>query len=356
MRSHLIILLTILCMVSCSTEETAVPDVGMSQSFNFGVIDQQQAEALKHTFVLTNQSDTPIHILDVIQSCGCTEASVSNDTIQPGDECELDVVVDWSDKPPGNQSARIVVKLDGLDSVVLSVQGLIKLDYALSPNSINFGRVELGQSKTRRFNILSFIADNGVDTHAPISVEIGELPDYIEVQPTNEKPNFLRQTVSHAEYLVTIRNTGEDADEANGEGASSAEAHIKLPLILRSGSTQRELSLAISAKLPTSLFSDIPDTIYLQSSQGGDITSYQLDMPETDTDVSFKIIQRSHPDLFDVAIEERVNDGGKTSFSLSCSIKYDALTPAAPKALFADLEVYAGNHRKRFRVVCFLHS
>jgi Protein of unknown function (DUF1573) len=60
------------------------PLVG-SVKHDFGVVELSSTNrALRHTFILRNQSKKTVHIKDVRTTCGCTDASVDVNSIPPG--------------------------------------------------------------------------------------------------------------------------------------------------------------------------------------------------------------------------------------------------------------------------------
>jgi hypothetical protein len=61
--------------------------IEISQSYNFGNILEQQSVA--HDFLLINNTDYPLKIIEIAKSCGCTQASLDHDTIARGKEAIL---------------------------------------------------------------------------------------------------------------------------------------------------------------------------------------------------------------------------------------------------------------------------
>ena len=73
--------------------------------FNFGVAFE--GDVVEHAFLIKNQGDSPLEILDVRTSCGCTATKLSGTTVQPGATIRLSASFD-SDGFGGQQTSKTV--------------------------------------------------------------------------------------------------------------------------------------------------------------------------------------------------------------------------------------------------------
>lgn len=70
----------------------AAPRLACDQPvFQFGEIDNR--EPVHHTFTLRNAGDQPLVIQSVKPSCGCTEATLADDTLDPGESTTLELIL-----------------------------------------------------------------------------------------------------------------------------------------------------------------------------------------------------------------------------------------------------------------------
>lgn len=91
-----------------SPEELAKAPVAVfsSKSHDFG--DMKQGEKKDHTFTLTNNGKTDLHIRRVRSSCGCTAVAPAKKVIAPGESAPVKVTFDSRGKR-GRQSKSITV-------------------------------------------------------------------------------------------------------------------------------------------------------------------------------------------------------------------------------------------------------
>ena len=115
-------------------------------SHDFG--DVRKGEVPEYRFKFVNRLNEPLHIRSVKSSCGCTEATASQETIQPGEEGEIVCKYKTpATKFPGNKEASINVLFD-LPQLVekqLTVKGNITTEFSFEPKIINFGQVTEGE-------------------------------------------------------------------------------------------------------------------------------------------------------------------------------------------------------------------
>ena len=82
----------------------SVPGLGENQTGSFPIIEitpklfdfgeVSYGDVAEHTFTLKNLGDEDLEIKRVATSCACTTAKVTEETIAPGEETELQVIYD----------------------------------------------------------------------------------------------------------------------------------------------------------------------------------------------------------------------------------------------------------------------
>ena len=117
-----------------------------STSHDFGDVLKGEVPVYRYKFV-NNLSET-LHIRSVKSSCGCTEATASKDTFQPGEKGEIICKYNTpTTKFPGKKDASIIVLFD-LPQLVeqqLTVKGNIITGISLEPKEVDFGQVVAGE-------------------------------------------------------------------------------------------------------------------------------------------------------------------------------------------------------------------
>jgi len=126
--------------------------VSEEKSFNFGIVSMAKGN-VNHSFKIKNNGDSPIKITKIYTSCMCTEATLvngasrkgpfgmpghgglssqTNETVNPGQEISIDVVVDpTAHGPQGTGPAKKVVYIE-TDSAINPTLELV-LDINVAP-------------------------------------------------------------------------------------------------------------------------------------------------------------------------------------------------------------------------------
>lgn len=91
------------------------------ESWNFGDI-QEDGGVVEHTFKFINTTATPIVILDVSASCGCTSPHFSRKPIMPNANGEIRVEFDPMNRP-GRFSKGVVIALSTKERITLTIEG-----------------------------------------------------------------------------------------------------------------------------------------------------------------------------------------------------------------------------------------
>lgn len=93
-HSVIIWIILLLSIFALGSNHLQHPQIALSATqFNFGDIHPDEGKITKIFFV-KNQGKAPLEILAVSTSCGCTTASVENETVMPGDQTKLVVTYD----------------------------------------------------------------------------------------------------------------------------------------------------------------------------------------------------------------------------------------------------------------------
>lgn len=91
LRIALIFLLAVSTSIGCSAADNALVKQSLPADpylWDFG--RRREGEVLRHTFVLTNNSQRVMNIGDINTSCGCTASEVKKKVITPGDTLEIE--------------------------------------------------------------------------------------------------------------------------------------------------------------------------------------------------------------------------------------------------------------------------
>jgi RNA polymerase sigma factor (sigma-70 family) len=147
---------------------------------DFGTV--ARGTQLRHRFPMKNTGKVPIEITNVRHSAGCVTASVSAHILAPGQEEWLDVTLDAS-RFLGKKTVTIHVQVAGKAVIQLRVsaesgEDLPTSQTTVSPGSVNFGTIRVGDEVIRRvvvrgtkpFRILE-VAGLGDDIDAEASVK-----------------------------------------------------------------------------------------------------------------------------------------------------------------------------------------
>lgn len=123
-------------------------------SYNFGTV--ARAAKAEHTFSFKNNSEQPIEILSVTASCTCTKPEVPTKLIQPGAEGQ--VVAKYQTKAfSGQRGATLNVSLkkgNTYGTAILRVDGYIRQDVVVHPESVELPRVLAAEGATGKVKIL----------------------------------------------------------------------------------------------------------------------------------------------------------------------------------------------------------
>ena len=125
-------------------EADSAPHIAIdSPVFDFGTI--AQGAAVEHLFTINNTGSDPLKIERLNPSCGCTAATLSAQTVDPGSTATIRTVFDTT----GFQGYKVkTVRVYSNDpqqpSVVLTLKGSVVPDVVVDPPRVFFGNVKKG--------------------------------------------------------------------------------------------------------------------------------------------------------------------------------------------------------------------
>jgi hypothetical protein len=139
---------------------------------------------LKHSFKLTNIYKVPLDITDLRVSCGCVRAEMPVKTVPPGESVTLNVNMD-ARQFVGSKTVKIMVTVGPkfISTATLTVSANARGDVSFTPNEIDFGNIQHGQTTTKAIEIeymggmgdwrVNEIVKSGA---APFELKVEELP------------------------------------------------------------------------------------------------------------------------------------------------------------------------------------
>lgn len=152
--------------------------------FDFGTV--QDGTTVEATFEFSNDSDTSITIVDVHSSCGCTAATPSKTTYDPGESGSISAKFNTTNRL-GHQIKYVTLTTDEPDNprYTLEIAGDVISDLFLSPKALSFGDLNVGQEATVTVDLINVGGDevkiiSAVSTRGDLKVEVGKPQPYEE--------------------------------------------------------------------------------------------------------------------------------------------------------------------------------
>ena len=135
--------LTVFCLAAGAQEVTPAhaPKIVCDQpSYSFG--DADNTKDVEHTFVLKNTGDLSLEIKQVRPSCGCTVASISQNTIPPNQEAQVTAKLSLHGRQGPQHKTITVESTDPKQpSLILTLEGNAIAELQLRPSQLFFGRI-----------------------------------------------------------------------------------------------------------------------------------------------------------------------------------------------------------------------
>ena len=120
-RHFIFLILTLLCGIAEQASGQLVFD---PSSWDFGTIRETDGP-VSHTFTGENRGSSPLVILDVVTSCGCTAPRFSRRPILPGQKTEITVTYDPANRPGIFDKSLTVYSSQRQKVATLSVRGSV---------------------------------------------------------------------------------------------------------------------------------------------------------------------------------------------------------------------------------------
>jgi hypothetical protein len=123
-------------------------------TFDFGVSESSQT--IVHEYVIVNKGNAPLEITQARPSCGCTVASISEKTVQPGAETRIKAQLNLAGRV-GPQHKTITVESNDpkQPQLTLIMQGSVGDAVSVQPNQIMFGQISGDQESAAEVAVVS---------------------------------------------------------------------------------------------------------------------------------------------------------------------------------------------------------
>ncbi|MFM7130606.1 MAG: DUF1573 domain-containing protein [bacterium] len=108
---------------------------------DFGTV--AKGSKLRHSFKVTNTTNSVIHIASYATKCGCTEVKIGADTIPPGTQTTIEATLDTT-RFQGVKASGLTLNIDQptATTIDLNMNCFIRGDVLLTPGLLEFGQVK----------------------------------------------------------------------------------------------------------------------------------------------------------------------------------------------------------------------
>ena len=144
---------------NASPTETDVPDIQFDKRFyDFGVAGPE--EEVSYNYGFENIGNGILKIEKINAPCGCLAVLLASKTVPPGGAGILEVTLKTG-KYKGTQTKSIFVHSNDPDepSIELKISGMVKTEYALEPDCLDFRDVKKGNEVTKTFKFIQLGKD-----------------------------------------------------------------------------------------------------------------------------------------------------------------------------------------------------
>lgn len=160
--------------------ESRSPGESASQPgvYDAGALDPIENNRIEHTFILRNPRATPVTVDSLTSSCGCTTAIIEVGdrpqalplTLPPGASARIRVEVDVEGEAIGNVAKFVWIHTRGYTqpAAVLEVKATFAAIASLTPSTIDFGRVHVGEG--RKITVYAAISPRLLAAHPNITL------------------------------------------------------------------------------------------------------------------------------------------------------------------------------------------
>lgn len=109
-----------------------------NSEYNFGTV--AEGVSITHEFIVENQGNGPLHIKQIISSCGCTVADVDKKILAPNESTKLRVIFKTSGfSGEKYKTVRLYTNDVGTPEKILTLKGSIVSDVTVMPSRLNYG-------------------------------------------------------------------------------------------------------------------------------------------------------------------------------------------------------------------------
>jgi len=196
--------------------------------WDFGYIPK--GATVTHRFVLTNVGDKPMKIVKVKPACGCTNAPLTKDLLQPGESADLEITFN-SRGFTGKANKSVNINTDDSLNPVTILKFTTDVGSAIptlifDPQEVTFDSVEVGKKISKKLKI----TNNDIQS---ISLKLVEVPSglvearlkkdkigigdadelVVNLVNKNHTEGFFNKTLTlevdgHVDYRVSLPVTG----------------------------------------------------------------------------------------------------------------------------------------------------
>ena len=143
--------------------------------FDFGRVPAATC-TVTGVFQLYNAGRDSLTVLDVLSSCGCITANIERQTLKPGAELRLPVVLDVRERS-GVQRKSVFIRYRAgrgdAQTLLLSLAGTIVPGFRCQPDALDFGTISPGTAASRDVTVIS-------DSGAPFAIrEVHGFPSQV---------------------------------------------------------------------------------------------------------------------------------------------------------------------------------
>jgi len=144
-------ILTSAGLMEISAQETSGQSTGprvesIDPVYEFGKV--YRGEFIEHTFTIQNIGDAPLAIEGIQRDCGCTGATLSKESLAPGEEMEIEVKLNTSNLEEGDleKSVRIQTNDPGESETILTLAGELLVTARMEPPSVKLEGIKPRES------------------------------------------------------------------------------------------------------------------------------------------------------------------------------------------------------------------
>ncbi|MFH0953396.1 MAG: DUF1573 domain-containing protein [Verrucomicrobiota bacterium] len=121
-------------------------------TYNFGEADN--SGSVEHTFILKNEGDVTLEILNIRPACGCTVANISTKSIPPDGAAELSTRLSLQGRTgPQHKSITVESNDPKQQYVTLYLEGNAIAELEVKPRQVTFGRISAAAAVTSAVEI-----------------------------------------------------------------------------------------------------------------------------------------------------------------------------------------------------------